>query len=128
MVSAIRVRSTHLTIHGGYAWVALEKSAERVRLEFQDKPAQAKKAIIYLGHRFSGLSLKEIGRQFGIKESAVSQPSRVRAVTGRRQSKGTGKIEYVARKSMARRANKMPIPCLRLPFFHTFFSLASFSG
>ncbi len=37
---------------------------------------QAKKAIIYLSHRFSGLSLKEIGRQFGIKESAVSQASR----------------------------------------------------
>jgi REP-associated tyrosine transposase len=55
---------------------APQKIAERVRLEFQDKPEHARKAAIYLSHRFSGLSLKEIGKYFGIRESAVSQASR----------------------------------------------------
>lgn len=35
-----------------------------------------KNAGIYLCHRYSGAGLKEIGEQFGIKESAVSQSSR----------------------------------------------------
>jgi len=52
------------------------KIVERVRLEFQDRPEHARKVAIYLSHRFSGLSLKEIGKQFGIRESAVSQASR----------------------------------------------------
>jgi len=55
---------------------APQKIAERVRLEFQDKPGHARKVAIYLSHRFSGLSLKEIGKHFGIRESAVSQASR----------------------------------------------------
>ena len=54
---------------------APQKIAERVRLEFQDKPEHARKVTIYLSHRFSGLSLKEIGKYFGIRESAVSQAS-----------------------------------------------------
>jgi putative transposase len=36
----------------------------------------ARKAALYLCHRFSGRSLKEIGSHFGIGESAVSQASR----------------------------------------------------
>ena len=55
---------------------APQEIAERVRLEFQDKPEHARKVAIYLSHRFSGLSLKEIGKHFGIRESAVSQASR----------------------------------------------------
>ena len=55
---------------------APQKIAERVRLEFQGKPGHARKVAIYLSHRFSGLSLKEIGKHFGISESAVSQASR----------------------------------------------------
>lgn len=35
-----------------------------------------KKATVYLSHRYSGKSLKEIGDYFGIGESAVSQVSR----------------------------------------------------
>lgn len=54
---------------------APQKIAERVRLEFQDSPKHSRKAVIYLSHQFSGLSLKEIGRLFSIKESAVSQAS-----------------------------------------------------
>jgi putative transposase len=55
---------------------APQKIAEGVRLEFQDNPEHTRKVAIYLSHRFSGLSLKEIGKQFGIGESAVSQASR----------------------------------------------------
>jgi putative transposase len=53
-----------------------QKIEEKVWLEFQDMPEHAKKAAIYLSHKFSGLSLNEIGKQFGIRESAVSQASR----------------------------------------------------
>lgn len=42
----------------------------------KDRPDYAKKAAIYMGHRYSGLPLKEIGGQFWIVESAVSQASR----------------------------------------------------
>jgi putative transposase len=55
---------------------APQKIAERVRLAFEDKPEHARKIAIYLSHRFSGIPLKEIGKQFGIGESAVSQASR----------------------------------------------------
>ena len=55
---------------------SLETIADRVWLEFQDSPEHSRKAVIYLSHRFSGLSLKEIGRKFSIRESAVSQASR----------------------------------------------------
>jgi REP element-mobilizing transposase RayT len=55
---------------------APQKIAEKVRLEFRDKPEYARKIAIYLSHRFSGIPLKEIGRQFSIGESAVSQASR----------------------------------------------------
>jgi putative transposase len=50
--------------------------AEKVRLEFRDMPEHTRKVAIYLSHKFSGLSLKEIGRGFAIRESAVSQASR----------------------------------------------------
>lgn len=53
-----------------------QKIAERVRLEFRDSPEHARKVAIYLSQKFSGLSLREIGKQFGIRESAVSQASR----------------------------------------------------
>ena len=35
-----------------------------------------KNATIYLCHKYSGAGLKEIGKMFGVKESAVSQASR----------------------------------------------------
>ena len=54
----------------------LEKIVKAVQFEFQDTPGVVKKVAIYLSHRFSDCSLKEIGLQFGIKESAVSQASR----------------------------------------------------
>jgi putative transposase len=55
---------------------APKRIAEIVGLECQNMPEQARKVAIYLSHRFSGAPLKEIGKQFGIGESAVSQASR----------------------------------------------------
>lgn len=51
----------------------ITKETERV---FEEDPIIAKKAILYLCHKYSGKPLKEIGVQFGIGESAVSQNSR----------------------------------------------------
>ena len=45
-------------------------------LEFRDEPAFEKKVAVYLSHKFSGVTLKEIGQMFDISESAVSQASR----------------------------------------------------
>lgn len=47
-----------------------------VEIELKDRSEYIRKAAIYLSHRYSGLSLKEIGREYGIGESAVSQTSR----------------------------------------------------
>lgn len=51
--------------------VIMEAAQEELRAE----PALARKAAIFLGHRYSGRPLREIGTEFGIGESAVSQSS-----------------------------------------------------
>jgi REP element-mobilizing transposase RayT len=56
--------------------VTPERILKAVNLELKDRPEHVKKAAIYLSHRFSSFSLKEVGKQFGIGESAVSQASR----------------------------------------------------
>ena len=48
---------------------------EEAGKELRDKPELAQKAAIYLSHRYSGRSLREIGKRFAIGESAVSQAS-----------------------------------------------------
>ncbi len=40
------------------------------------KHTLSRKAALYLSHRYSGRTLKEIGRYFGTSESGVSQSSR----------------------------------------------------
>jgi REP element-mobilizing transposase RayT len=55
---------------------SLEAIIGETAREFRGNPGLARKAAIYLGHRYSGRSLREIGEQFGIGESAVSQVSR----------------------------------------------------
>jgi len=47
---------------------------------FDDNPQLAKKAAIIISHRYSGRKLKEIGSQFDMGGSAVSQTSRRFAV------------------------------------------------
>ncbi len=68
----------------------------KVRLEFRDDPDLEKKVGIYLSHRFSGVTLKEIGQLFSISESAVSQASRrfeTMLATDRRLRKRVGKLQ-----------------------------------
>ncbi len=55
---------------------SLERIIDEAGREFRDKPELARKAVIYLGHQYSGRSLREIGERFAIGESAVSQASR----------------------------------------------------
>ena len=49
---------------------------DAVALVFNDNPQLARKAAVYISHRYSGRKLKEIGLHFDIGESAVSQTSR----------------------------------------------------
>jgi len=56
--------------------VTLEGIIKAAQEEFRGKPELARKAAIYLSHRYSGRSLREIGEHFGIGESAVSQAGR----------------------------------------------------
>ena len=56
--------------------VSLETIIGESEREFIGKPELVKKAALYLSHRYSGRSLREIGERFGIGESAVSQASR----------------------------------------------------
>ena len=44
--------------------------------EFNNNPSMAKKVALYVCHKYSGGRLKEIGQNFGVGESAVSQASR----------------------------------------------------
>lgn len=65
-VSAVKKLTTHPSI-------------DAIMLTVQgviDKEKEAIKASIYLCHKYSGATLKEIGKRFGIGESAVSQASR----------------------------------------------------
>ncbi len=52
---------------------SLEGIIKTAQEEFRGKPDLARKAAIYLSHRYSGRQLREIGNKFGIGESAVSQ-------------------------------------------------------
>ena len=56
--------------------VSPEKIIEAVQKELKDRQEHIRNAALYLSHKFSGLLLKEIGLQFGVGESAVSQTSR----------------------------------------------------
>ena len=49
---------------------------ESVKAEWGEDSPLAQKVSLYLCHRYSGRTLKEIGSHFGIGESAVSQASR----------------------------------------------------
>jgi len=55
--------------------ISIRKIVETVHLDFGVGTKEAKKASIYLCHRFSGESLKGIGLHFDMRESAVSKAS-----------------------------------------------------
>ena len=54
----------------------IEDVIAKVDTVITDDPALSKKLKIYFCHKYSGKKLKDIGNQFGIKESGVSQSSR----------------------------------------------------
>jgi hypothetical protein len=54
----------------------IEEIAKAVDSELGHQPALSRNVSIYFCHRFTGETLKEIGRAFNIGESAVSQASR----------------------------------------------------
>jgi REP element-mobilizing transposase RayT len=56
--------------------ISLEGIMRAAQEEFRNEPEVARKAAIYLSHRYSGRSLREIGNVFNLGESAVSQASR----------------------------------------------------
>lgn len=55
---------------------SIEEIEIKTKEVFGSESRLGKKAMLYLCHRYSGLALREIGRYFGIGESAVSQSSR----------------------------------------------------
>lgn len=55
---------------------SLEEIINAANEEFRGRPEQARKAALYMSHKYSGRSLREIGKEFGIGESAVSQAGR----------------------------------------------------
>src|SRR3989338_712132 len=56
--------------------VLIEDIMKEVEATFKGKHSFSKKAALYLCHRYSGRTLKEIGGYFGMGESGVSQSSR----------------------------------------------------
>ena len=63
-------------LHTAATRVTVERIREAIGIKFADDGSLAAKAGIYLCHRYSGAGLREIGAQFGVGESAVSQTSR----------------------------------------------------
>ncbi|MGQ9604508.1 MAG: transposase [bacterium] len=55
---------------------SIKEVAVKAKEVFGSKPELEKKATLYICHRYTGLKLKDIGKYFGIGESAVSQSSR----------------------------------------------------
>jgi putative transposase len=78
---------------------SIERISEEAGKEFRDKPELARKAAIYLSHRYSGRSLREIGERFAVGESAVSQASR-RFESGLKESPALRKMVERIRKAL----------------------------
>ncbi len=55
--------------------ISLEAIIKTVEQEFRDRQDIIRKAAIYISHRYSGRTLREIGQRFGVGESAVAQAS-----------------------------------------------------
>ncbi|MGD2100533.1 MAG: transposase [Desulfobacterales bacterium] len=68
---------------------------KEVESAFNQQPAQVKNVALYLCHRHTAGSLKQIGRHFNIGESAVSQASRRFGMKIKRDKKLSKKIKSV---------------------------------
>lgn len=71
---------------------SIEPMYYRVKILLDDSESVAKKATIFLCHKYTGASLKEIGAHFGIGDSGVSLASHRFSVTLKRNGKLRKKI------------------------------------
>ena len=55
---------------------SLAEIRDAVKLVLGGNEKAVKKAVLFICHRFSGRTLREIGKEYGISESGVSQASR----------------------------------------------------
>ncbi|VAX29100.1 FIG00679443: hypothetical protein, partial [hydrothermal vent metagenome] len=76
----------------------IEEISNEVKVVLQENAALSRKASIYLCHRYSGKTLKEIGTYFGIGESAVSQASHRFKLTSDNDRKLRKKINYISKR------------------------------
>jgi DNA-directed RNA polymerase specialized sigma subunit len=74
---------------------SIEEIIREVEGALEKSEVLPKKAAIYLCHRYSGRTLREIGGHFGIGESAVSQTSRRFSVLLDKDKKLNKKIKYI---------------------------------
>ncbi len=74
---------------------SIEEIIREVEAALGKNEVLSKKASIYLCHRYSGRTLREIGRHFGIGESAVSQTSKRFSMLLDRDKKLNKKIKYI---------------------------------
>ena len=73
----------------------IEDVIAKVDAVITDDPALSKKLKIYFCHKYSGKKLKDIGNQFGIKESGVSQSSRRFSMEIEKNAKLNKKIKSI---------------------------------
>jgi putative transposase len=74
---------------------SIEEIIREVEAALGKNEVLSKKASIYLCHRYSGRTLREIGRHFSIGESAVSQTSKRFSMLLDRDKKLNKKIKYI---------------------------------
>ena len=77
---------------------SIEEIIREVEAALGKNGVLSKKASIYLCHRYSGRTLREIGRHFSIGESAVSQTSKRFSMLLDRDKKLNKKIKYICNK------------------------------
>ncbi len=78
--------------------LSIEEIVKAVESEFIQQPALVNKVSLYLCHRYTARKLKEIGRNFNIGESAVSQASRRLSMNIKRDKKLRKQIKRVENK------------------------------
>jgi predicted DNA-binding protein YlxM (UPF0122 family) len=74
---------------------SIEDITKQTETVFEGDTIIAKKVILYLCHKYSGMTLKEIGAQFGIGESAVSQNNRRFTKSLNKDRKLTRKLKII---------------------------------
>jgi REP element-mobilizing transposase RayT len=79
-------------------WPTVQEISNEAKAVWGEDTALSKKATLYLCHRYSGRTLKEIGNYFGIGESSVSQASRRFKLTLDNDRKLRRKIQHISKR------------------------------